>query len=131
MKRIFTLKLNHMLKKSLTCITMLAVVAIALASSGGGKNKSASSNNLGIVPVTARGAFTLKAKPSYSGSHLLSTLNLKNSTVYRSIITYQKGNTIFIVPSRYRVSNAKLSFNSGPALRSNLNMVDLRLKLCR
>jgi hypothetical protein len=131
MKRIFTLKLNHMLKKSLTCAPMLAVVAIALASSGGGKNKPASSNSVGIIPVTARGAFTLKSKPSYSGSHLLSTMNLKNSTVYRSIITYQKGNTIFIVPSKYRVSNAKLSFNSGPVLRSNLNMLDLRLKLCR
>jgi hypothetical protein len=131
MKRIFTLKLNHMLKKSLTCATMLAVVAIAIASSGGGKNKPASSNNLGIIPVSARGAFTLKSKPSYSGSHLLSTMNLKNSTVYRSVITYQKGNTIFIVPSKYRVSNSKLSFNSGPALRSNLNMLDLRLKLCR
>jgi hypothetical protein len=120
-----------MLKKSLTCAPMLAVVAIALASSGGGKNKPASSNSVGIIPVTARGAFTLKSKPSYSGSHLLSTMNLKNSTVYRSIITYQKGNTIFIVPSKYRVSNAKLSFNSGPVLRSNLNMLDLRLKLCR
>ena len=130
MKKVFTLKLNHMLKKSLTCVTMLAVVAIAVASSGGGKKKSASSN-IGIIPVTPRGTFTLKIKPAYSGSRLLSTINLKNATVYRSIITYQKGNTVFIMPSKLRMSNARLSFNANAGIRSNLNLLDLKLNLCR
>lgn len=131
MIKIFTLKLNHMLKKSLICATMLGIVVIALASSGGGKKK-ASSSNLGIIPVRANGTFTLKSKPSYSGSHLFGTVNLKNSTVYRSVITYQKGNTTFIVPSHFRVSNqSKLSFNSSPSYRSNLKMVDLKLRLCK
>lgn len=131
MKRIFTLKLNHMLKKSLICATMLGVVAIALASSGGGKKKS-STSALGLIPVKANGTFTLKSKPNYSGSHVLSTMNLRNSTVYRSIITYQKGNTTFIVPSKYRVNNpAKLSFNSATSFRSNLKMLDLKLNLCK
>lgn len=110
---------------------MLGVVAIALASSGGGKKKS-SSSTLGIIPIRPNGTFTLKAKPSYSGSHVLSTMNLKNSTVYRSVITYQRGNTTFIVPSKYRLSNpAKLSFNSGKNFRSNLKMLDLKLNLSR
>ena len=131
MKRIFTLKLNHMLKKSLICATMLGVVAIALASSGGGKKKS-STSALGLIPVKANGTFTLKSKPSYSGSHMLSTMNLRNSTVYRSIITYQKGNTTFIVPSKYRVNNpSRISFNSASSYRSNLKMFDLKLNFCK
>ena len=131
MKIIFTLKLNHMLKKSLISATMLGVVVIALASSGGGKKKSSTSSSLGLIPMRANGTFTLKSKPNYSGSHVFSTMNLKNSTVYRSVITYQKGNTTFIVPSKYRLNNptSKLSFNSGT--RSNLNMVDLKLRFCR
>ncbi len=121
-----------MLKKTLISATLLGVVVIALASSGGGKKKAASNSALGIIPIRANGTFSLKSKPSYSGSHLLSATYQKNSTVYRSVITYQKGNTTFIVPSRYRLNNAaKLSFKSAPAYKSNLKMVDLKLRLCR
>jgi hypothetical protein len=120
-----------MLKKTLICATMLGVVAITLASSGGGKKKS-SSSTLGLIPIRSNGTFTLKTKPSYSGSHVFSTVNLKNSTVYRSVITYQKGNTTFIVPSKYKVNKpSKLSFSSGNAFRSNLKMFDLKLNLCK
>ena len=130
MNKIFTLKLNHMLKKSLVSATMLGLVVIALASSGGGKKKS--SSTLGIIPIRSNGTFTLKSKPSYSGSFLYSTANLKNSTMYRSVITYQKGNTTFIVPSQYRLNNQrKLTFNSNQSFRSNLNVVDLKVRLCR
>lgn len=121
-----------MLKKSLICATMLGVVVIALASSGGGKKKI-STSAAGIIPIRSNGTFTIKAKPSYSGSHILSTVNLKNTTVYRSVITYQKGNTTFIIPSQYRLNNhqSKLSFASGLTFRSNLNMIDLKIRLCR
>jgi hypothetical protein len=129
MQKNFTLKLNHMLKKTLVSATMLGLVVIALASSGGGKKKSGSS--MGIIPIRPNGTFTVKSKPSYSGSYLYSSSNLKNSTVYRSVITYQKGNTTFIVPSQYRMNNQRrLSFNSG-ALKNNLNAVDLKVKFCR
>jgi hypothetical protein len=132
--KIFTLKLNHMLKKSIICATMLGIVFFALASSGGGKKKS-STSSLGVIPISANGTFTLKSKPSYSGSHILSSTNSKNTTVYRSVITYQKGNTTYLIPSKYRMSNgnnAKVCFKS-PTLsfRSNLNIVDLKIRLCR
>ena len=120
-----------MLKKSLVCATMLGLVIIALASSGGGKKKS-SGSSLGIIPIRSNGTFTLKSKPSYSGSFLYTTANLKHSTMYRSVITYQKGNTTFIVPSQYRLNNQrKLTFNSNQSFRSNLNVVDLKVRLCR
>lgn len=111
---------------------MLGLVVIALASSGGGKKKG-SNSTLGVIPVRANGTFVMKTKPSYTGSHVFSTVNLKNSTIYRSVITYQKGNTTFIVPSNYRLNNpqSKLSFKSGQSFRSNLNLVDLKVRLCR
>lgn len=130
MQKNFTLKLNHMLKKSLISATMLGLVVIALASSGGGKKKS-SGSTLGIIPIRPNGTFTLKSKPSYSGSYFLGTVNQKNTTVYRSVITYQKGNTTFIVPSQYRLNNqSKLSFKSA-LTRNNLNVIDLKMRLCR
>jgi hypothetical protein len=63
---------------------------------------------------------------------MYSTANLKNSTTYRSVITYQKGNTTFIVPSQYRLNNQrKLTFNSNQGYKSNLSVVDLKVRLCR
>jgi hypothetical protein len=119
-----------MLKKTLVSATMVGLVVIALASSGGGKKKAGST--VGIIPIRANGTFNIKAKPSYSGSFLYSTANLKNSTVYRSVITYQKGNTTFIVPSQYRMNNQrKIAFNSGQGFKTNLNAVDLKVRLCR
>ena len=131
MNKNFTLKLNHMLKKSLVCATLLGLVVIALASSGGGKKKS-SGSTLGLIPIRSNGTFTLKSKPSYSGSFLYSTANQKNSTTYRSVITYQKGNTTFMIPSQYRLNNQrKLTFNSNQTFKSNLNVLDLKVRLCR
>src|SRR5689334_2714073 len=98
MVKIFTLKLNHMLKKSIVCATMLGIVFFALASSGGGKKKT-SSSNLGVIPIRANnGTFTLKSKPSYTGSHMFSATTNRNTTVYRSVVTYQKGNTTYLIP---------------------------------
>ena len=120
-----------MLKKFIVCATLVGLVVIALASSGGGKKKSTGST-LGMIPIRSNGTFTLKTKPSYSGSMLFSTGSLRNSTSYRSVITYQKGNTTFMVPSQYKLNNQrKLSFNSNTTFRSNLNVVDLKVRLCR
>jgi hypothetical protein len=120
-----------MFKKSLVSATMLGLVVIALASSGGGKKKT-SGPALGVIPMRSNGTFNLKAKPSYSGSYIYSTLNQKNATVYRSVITYQKGNTTFIIPSQYRLHNQpKLSFKSDLSFRSNLNVIDLKVRLCK
>ena len=131
MEKIFTLKLNHMLKKTLVCATMLGIVFFALASSGGGKKK-ASSSALGVIPITPRTALSLKTKPAYTGSHLLSTTNSCNTTVFRSVVTYQKGNTTYLIPSKYRMSNSPVTFkSSGLSLRSNLNVIDLKIRLCR
>lgn len=132
MNRIFTLKINHMFKKSVVCATMLGLVVFALASSGGGKKKT-SSSNLGIIPIRANGVLNDKTRPGYTGSHFFKAVHKQNATVYRSVVTYQKGNTTYIVPSRYRLSNqGKLSFRSaGLNSKSNLNLVDLKIRLCK
>jgi hypothetical protein len=125
MQKFFTLKLNHMLKKSIVCATMLGLVIIALASSGGGKKKAANPTPA-FTSIRSTGGFSLKSRPTYSGSQVFGTVNQKNSILYKTVITYQKGNTIYVVPSRYRLNApTKLSF------KSNLNVIDLKIRLCK
>ena len=123
----FTLKLNLMLKKSLICGLMLGVVAFALASSGGGKKKSAlHSPAFGALRPTA--AFTLRSKGSFSNNLLFSgdTRNNAKIVTYKSVVTYQQGNTIYVLPTQYRLVNA-----SRTCYKTNLNMVDLKIRLPR
>lgn len=133
MKKIFTLKLNHMLKKTIVSATMLGIVFFALASSGGGKKKA--SSNLGVIPISAKGNFSSNdKKPAYAGSYLLNSMNTRNSTVYTSIVSYQRGNTTYLIPSKFKLTNgnAKVCFKSnGLSLKSNLNVVDLKIRLCK
>ena len=115
----FTLKLNHMIKKSIISCTMLGVVALALASSGGGMKKSAKIAS-DFVPVKAPSGFTLKAGPQFTGSKAFSQTR-GNFVMYNTISTYQKGNTIYILPYKYKMTR--------PGFKSNLNLVDLKFKL--
>ena len=112
---------------------MVGMVLFALASSGGGKKKA--NTNLGIIPVTSKGHFSSQSgKPSFSGSYMLSSVNGGNSKVYRSVVSYQKGNTTYLIPSKFKLTNGtgKVCFKSnGLSLRSNLNVVDLKIRLCK
>jgi hypothetical protein len=124
MNQTFTLKLNHMIKKTLASITLLGVVGLALASSGGGKAKSKSSVETGFATNKSYSGFTLKAGPRYTGSQLFSTQKSGNVVLFNSVVTYQKGNTVYILPYKYKMSTK-------PGLRSNLNVVDLKFNLHR
>jgi hypothetical protein len=119
MNKNFTLKLNHMLKKTLVSCTLLGVVVLALASSGGGKSKTKPSLNTSISSNTYTNGFSLKSGPKYTGSLSIKE-RVSNYTLYNSIVTYQKGNTIYVLPYKYKVTSK---------LKSNLEVVDLKIRL--
>jgi hypothetical protein len=116
----FTLKLNHMLKKTIISCAMIGVVALAAASSGGGdKKKAGSLCNAGFTPIRTTQGFTLKAGPAYTGSHVLSSVRNSNSVTFNSVVTYQQGNKVFILPHKSRVNIT--------AYRGSVNAVDVKM----
>lgn len=120
----FTLNLNHMLKKSLVIgVAMIGVVVLAVASSGGGgKKKSLASAKQGFTPLKSSQGITLKAGPNYTGSYSYSSQR-NNVLSYKTLVTYQKGNTIFILPYSYKLNTSRLSS------KNNLNVLDLKINL--
>lgn len=121
----FTLNLNHMLKKSLIIgVAMIGTVVLALASSGGGgsKKKSLASTKQGFAPLRTSNGLTLKAGPSYTGSYIHSSQR-NNILSYKTLVTYQKGNTIFILPYKYKLNTSR------QAVRNNFNALDLRISI--
>jgi hypothetical protein len=114
-----------MLKKSLVVgLALVGTVVLALASSGGGgsKKKSLASAKQGFTPLKSSHRLTLKAGPNYTGSYIYSTQR-NNILSYNTLVTYQKGNTIFILPYKYKLNTSRI------ASKSNLNALDLKIRI--
>jgi len=109
-----------MLKKSIFSLAMIGAVALAIASSGGGGKKSAAVVAPTVSKIKTVPGFSLKAGRNYS------TLSFKTSftslNANNSLLTYRKGNTIFIVPSGSKYKPMVSSKN-------NLNLVNFKLSL--
>jgi hypothetical protein len=123
-----TLKFNHMLKKTIISCAMIGVFALALASSGGGdKKKTETLRKPDFTPIRTTNGFTLKAGPAYTGSHTFNSVRSNNFITRSTVVTYQQGNKVFILPYKSRVTSItpdKSSYN-----RNNLNAFDLKIRL--
>jgi hypothetical protein len=121
-----TLKLNHMLKKTIISCAMIGAFALALASSGGGDKKKAEAlRKPDFTPIRTTNGFTLKAGPAYTGSHTFSNTSTNNYITRSTVVTYQQGNKVFILPYKSRVNVAAVN----SSYRNNLNAFDLKFRL--
>jgi len=102
---------------------LIAVAALAFASMGGGGNKKSRSVKADFVPIRTTNGFTLKAGPSYSGSMTFGQEKTKNVISFSSVVTYQKGNTTYILPYKYKMQTS--AFDQ----RSSMQLLNFKLKM--
>ena len=117
-----------MTRKLLISALMIAAVGLAVASKGGGGDNKKASTALktNFVPIRTTNGFTLKSGPSYSGSMIVGTQKTREYVSFNTLVTYQKGNSFYIMPHTYRINTSVyLKNNSG----SNLNLLDLRINM--
>jgi len=116
---------TFVVKKALTSLLLIVVGVWALASMGGGGNKSKDKAvKPEFTPIRTTNGFTLKAGPVYHGSIIFGQEKSKNLVSYNSVVTYQKGNTTYILPCKYKLQTSTIS-QSG----SSLQMFNLRIKM--
>lgn len=105
---------------------LLAVTALAFASKGGGEKKKRRDFENSFTPINAAASFTLKKAPLYSGSMVSFHPQADNHVSLSAMVTYQRGNTTFILPYQYKV-------NIGPVVnynpRSNLQFLGVRIQI--
>ena len=112
------------------CGLLLAIVALAFASKGGGgdkKNVVADMKN-DFTPISASRGFTLRSGYSFSGSYVLSQQKNTNTISLNTMITYQKGNTVYLMPYR---SNVNISALTNIGKPNNLQLVGVKIKLSK
>ena len=111
-------------KKLLISSILLGFAAFAIASMGGGGKSKDKGARPEFTPIRTTNGFTLKAGPSYRGSVIFAQEKSKNLVAYNSIVTYQKGNTTYILPVKYKLQTSPSSQSS-----SNLQLLNLKIKL--
>lgn len=96
-----------MLKRSkiLLVVTMFCGICfIASADRGGFIRKDKTKLNIAIVGSLKNSiSFNLKSGISYRGSYLLNQTYTDNSIVSDEILSYKKGNTIYLLPYKQKI----------------------------
>ena len=96
--------MNKITKIVLILVILNGIMLTTFADRGVGRKKTKVSLN--IVNNTSFSkalSFNLKTGLKYKGSLLSSVETNKNSILYNSLVTYQKGNTIYVIPYKQRV----------------------------
>ncbi len=94
-------------------VIISAAAAYATLGDGGGKTKKSTLLANHYSNVTP-GKFSLKSGYQYRGSQIISQSTQNNVISLNSVITYQKGNTTYIVPLKANVKTGeKVKFTLG------------------
>jgi hypothetical protein len=107
---------------------LLAVTALAFASTGGGKKKHHEVEN-NFTPINAASSFSLKKTSLYSGSMVSFHSQADNRVSLSAMITYQRGNTTFILPYQYKVNIGPITTTYGA--KSNLQFLGVRIQMSK
>lgn len=124
-----TIEWRKLTRKLLVSILLVAVVGLAFASKGGGGDKKKSNNpalKTNFTPIRTTSGLTLKAGPSFSGNFSLGVEKKDNYVSFNTLITYEKGNSTYILPYRYKINNSLFLHNSS---NSSLQLLDLHINM--
>lgn len=97
--------MNTFIIKFFTLSLLSGIVSVAFADRGSGKkNKNRVLLNIASITSLKNGnSFNLKSGLSYKGSLLATHQTMGNSIMNNSIVTYQKGNTTYIIPYKHKI----------------------------
>lgn len=124
LRKLHTRIARHTLKLSVATV-MLGFAGLAFASMGGEKRAKKSSRIVtDFVPIKTSNGFTLKAGPAYKGSITLNRQQNTTSFSFNTLVTYQKGNTTYIMPYNNRVSLGKTTTNC-----NNTQLLRLKVRM--
>ncbi len=113
------------LRKISISLLFVGLTYFTFASIGGGKHKSSNSRKAAFTPIKTSKGFSVRSGLNYRGTVILNEERTPGRISYNSLVTYQKGNATYILPNKYNVSLAH------HATRSNLQMLNVKIKLCK
>jgi osmotically-inducible protein OsmY len=105
-------KINHLIKRKIATAVLVtaSVAAFATLGDGGGKKGSRYSNTVD----NSFSSISLRTRYNYKSNNLFNPSEAKKYIILNTVVTYQKGNTTYILPLKKRVLLDKIKFNPAP-----------------
>lgn len=100
-------------RKLATAICVMASLAAFATLGDGGKRTTGNPNLLSYKTPSKFHSFTLKSGYNYRGNNLLNN-KADRSIMLNTVVTYQKGNTTYILPLKKKVFLDKVKINPTP-----------------
>jgi hypothetical protein len=106
-------KVKRLIKRKIATAVLVTASIAAFATLGddGGKKGSKFSNS----SENSYTGFSLRTRYNYKSNNLFSPSEPKKYITLNTVVTYQKGNTTYILPLKKRVLLDKIKFNPAPA----------------
>ncbi len=112
--RLTALHIKHLLQRKLVTVVLVTASFACFATLGDGKKKGAASGKslltTKVNPYNFK-SFSLKSTYQYRGSQPFTMEQDKNFIMLNTVVTYQKGNSTYILPMKKKVLLDKVTFN--------------------
>jgi hypothetical protein len=105
---------KQFIKRKVGTLLLISASVCAFATLGddGGK-KSKKDNSSVLLPYSSK-TFSLRSNYNYKGNNFLSTPEKKSFIMLNPVITYQKGNSAYILPLKKMPLMGKIKFTNTP-----------------
>lgn len=105
-------QIKSLLKRKLATAVFItvSVAAFATLGDGGRKKDQARTSYSSKFAYTAKN-FSLRSGYNYKGNNILNTQNTPRFIILNTTVTYQKGNTTYVLPLKKKVILDKVNFN--------------------
>jgi hypothetical protein len=109
-----TANMNRILKRKIATLLMLTASVAAFATLGDdGGRRGRKDNTSSLLPYSAKN-FSLRSNYNYSSNNWLSQPEKKDFIMLSPVITYQKGNTAYVLPLKKMPLLGKITFTPAP-----------------
>ena len=99
------------IKKKIATLLLVTASVAAFATLGDGGKKGKKNNASVLLPYSAKN-FTLRSNYNYKSSNLFNTPEKKQFIMLNPVVTYQKGNTSYVLPLKKMPLLGKIKFTS-------------------
>ena len=105
--------IKGLLKRKIATAVLVTASLAAFATLGDGGKKD---HNNSVIVYNYSKTFSLRSGYNYKSNNLFAAPETKNFIMLNTVITYQKGNTTYVMPLRKKVLLDKISITPTPKL---------------
>lgn len=104
---------KQLLCKKIATLVLLTASVAAFATLGDGGRKGKKDNQSVLLPYSAKN-FSLRSNYNYQSNHFLNAPVKKEFIMLNPTITYQRGNSVYVMPLKKMPLMGKIKFTPAP-----------------